>query len=139
MSLSTTIRQAGAVAFRDRRGKREYLVVQALRNPAHWIFPKGHIEPGERADAAALRELEEEAGVVGDLVGPIGTSVYDFGDGRMSVKYFLVAATGDGQADEKRARRWLAPARARATLSFENARRLIDAAERRLNSGAPSG
>ncbi len=29
-----------------------------------WVFPKGHIEPGETLLEAALREVEEEAGVV---------------------------------------------------------------------------
>lgn len=29
-----------------------------------WVFPKGHIEAGESALEAALREVEEEAGVV---------------------------------------------------------------------------
>lgn len=29
-----------------------------------WVFPKGHIEPGEGPLETALREVEEEAGVV---------------------------------------------------------------------------
>jgi 8-oxo-dGTP diphosphatase len=34
-----------------------------------WSLPGGHIEPGETAAAAALRELAEETGVVAELVG----------------------------------------------------------------------
>jgi diadenosine hexaphosphate hydrolase (ATP-forming) len=33
-----------------------------------WVFPKGHIEEGETSEAAALREVEEEAGVDAELV-----------------------------------------------------------------------
>jgi diadenosine hexaphosphate hydrolase (ATP-forming) len=36
----------------------------------HWVFPKGHIDPGESALEAALREVEEEAGVVATCSAP---------------------------------------------------------------------
>ena len=32
-----------------------------------WLFPKGHIDPGETDLSAALREVEEESGVVAQL------------------------------------------------------------------------
>ncbi|KAB2910694.1 MAG: NUDIX domain-containing protein [Hyphomicrobiaceae bacterium] len=34
-----------------------------------WSLPGGHIEPGERARTAALRELREESGVDAELCG----------------------------------------------------------------------
>jgi 8-oxo-dGTP diphosphatase len=34
-----------------------------------WSLPGGHIEPGERAMAAALREVKEETGVEAELLG----------------------------------------------------------------------
>lgn len=37
--------------------------------PQCWSLPGGHIEPGERAAAAALRELAEETGVTARLDG----------------------------------------------------------------------
>ena len=52
------IEGAGGVVF-NRRG--EVLVIQH-RNGT-WVFPKGHLEPGETHLAAALREVEEEAGI----------------------------------------------------------------------------
>ena len=51
-------RGAGGVVF-DARGR-----VLLLRHAAGaWVFPKGHLEPGETELQAALREVEEEAGV----------------------------------------------------------------------------
>lgn len=38
-----------------------------------WSFPKGHIENGETAEQAAVREVREETGVTGQVVVPLGS------------------------------------------------------------------
>ena len=53
-------RAAGAVIFRRSEHGIRLLVLRAYRN---WDFPKGMIEPGEDALAAARREVEEETGL----------------------------------------------------------------------------
>ena len=35
-----------------------------------WVFPKGHIEPGESKVDTAVREVEEEAGVQASVLDP---------------------------------------------------------------------
>lgn len=52
------IQGAGGVVF-DPHG--HVLLIQH-RNGA-WVFPKGHLEPGEDHLSTAVREIEEEAGV----------------------------------------------------------------------------
>ena len=46
-----------------------------------WSLPGGHIEPGEAARAAALRELVEETGVTADLLGLADVHDVILGDG----------------------------------------------------------
>ena len=41
---------------------------ERVDTPGAWQMPQGGIDKGEKAEAAALRELEEEAGVPRDLV-----------------------------------------------------------------------
>ena len=61
-------RAAGAVIFRRSDRGIRLLVLRAYKN---WDFPKGLIEPGEDALAAARREVLEETGLA-DLAWPFG-------------------------------------------------------------------
>ncbi|KAJ2898592.1 hypothetical protein IWW38_001335 [Coemansia aciculifera] len=54
---------AGAVVF-DKSGKKVLTVVDRRGAAPGVYFPKGQIEAGESAEEAALREVEEETGVV---------------------------------------------------------------------------
>lgn len=127
---ATTI-QAGAIAYRIVDGEPRYLVVTAKKDAAHWIFPKGHLEAGESLEEAALRELREEGGVTGELVGPVGSNAFRLRGEPIRVEYFLVRCTGLAEAgDEGRERRWESYDEARRTLTFEDSRHLLDRAHR---------
>ena len=52
---------AGAILFRDTRGRREYLLLKS--RPGDWEFPKGGVEGEEELQQTAIREVEEEAGI----------------------------------------------------------------------------
>lgn len=119
------IQQAGAIAFRAVEGSPRALIVRAKKNPRHWIFPKGHVEPGEDLETAAARELREEAGVVGEVIGPAGTLRFTSGDEAVEVHYFLVRARSETDADEERQPRWCSLEEAKGLLTFEDARALL--------------
>ena len=52
--------------------------VQNLEGDQLWTFPKGHIERGEKAQEAALREVEEETGYRCEIVKPFERVQYYF-------------------------------------------------------------
>lgn len=63
-SIQEIVREptAGGVVFRrNEKGEVEFLLYQDARD--RWTIPKGHIEPGETAQAAAKREIGEETGL----------------------------------------------------------------------------
>ena len=63
---------AGGVVVRRENGK---LLVAFVREHGFnsYVLPKGHIEPGESAEEAAVREIEEEAGFTQlELIAPLG-------------------------------------------------------------------
>lgn len=67
-------------------------------SPHRWQWPQGGVDPGERADAAALRELAEEVGTARAefLSEAPETALYDFPNGP------------DGRGYRGQAQRWLA-------------------------------
>jgi 8-oxo-dGTP pyrophosphatase MutT (NUDIX family) len=129
------IEQAGAIAIRPRDARTEVLIVRARRNPEHWIFPKGHIEKGETAAETALRELLEEAGVVGTVVARLGTVEFQRDLSIFSVKYFLVRFVRTAEPLEDRETRWLDLRGAKALLTFPDLKEQLDAAERLIRDG----
>jgi 8-oxo-dGTP diphosphatase len=56
------VRAAGCVVWRPGRKEPEVLLVHRPRWK-DWSFPKGKLDPGEPAFAAAVREVEEETGL----------------------------------------------------------------------------
>ena len=122
MSVPT---HAGGIVFRGKGDDVAYLVVQARANPAHWLFPKGHIEDGETDEAAAAREVAEEAGVAAE----VGTTTFIHGSETVRTRYFLMRYDGEVEPEESRERRWCGFAEAQSMLSFEDIRRLLTAAD----------
>src|SRR4051795_9436210 len=70
---------AGGVLVKVIRGR---AMVAAIRpqgkREGTWALPKGNIDPGERPDETALREVLEETGVEGRLVEKLGDVKYTY-------------------------------------------------------------
>jgi 8-oxo-dGTP pyrophosphatase MutT (NUDIX family) len=126
------VRQAGAIVVREHAGATQVLLVRAKQDPSRWIFPKGHIEPGESAPEAAARELREEAGVVGRVIRPVGVSRFQSGAEQVEVTYYLARFAGIAPTSEVRSSEWLSLEEAKQRLSFGDARDLLDQAVRAL-------
>jgi ADP-ribose pyrophosphatase YjhB (NUDIX family) len=120
------ILQSGAIVVRLDAKEPRVLLVTAKRNPENWIFPKGHVEEGETPEAAALREAEEEAGVVGKLIGPAGVLEYRFFGMKARVEYFLASYKREsGPPEDGRSRGWYRLEEALDRLSYKNTRKLL--------------
>lgn len=119
------VAQAGGIVVRTDGETPRVLLVRARRNP-HWIFPKGHVEPGESAEAAAVREVREEAGVEAEPLAPLGALELAHGGRRVRVEHFLLRHVRTvGEGEPARQPRWCAPGEAEALLTFESSRALL--------------
>jgi 8-oxo-dGTP pyrophosphatase MutT (NUDIX family) len=134
-------RSAGGVVFRGEGSEAEILLV--LDRFGRWTFPKGRVEGGESDEEAALREIEQETGVQGQVIGSLPTVRYrylvaDDPEPEMvekEVRYFLVRAeAGELRRlpGETRVVRWLGPREAERLLLYEGNRPVLEAARAML-------
>lgn len=117
--------EAGAVVVRRDGSEPQVLLVTAKDNPSLWLFPKGHIEPGETPAEAARRELKEEAGVVAEVIAPVGTTEFEFDGRSIAVEYFLMAFLEEHSGNEGRQKSWMTLDGAERQLSFETTKTIL--------------
>lgn len=87
MTPRQTSRSAGGIVLGD---SGTIALVQHRDSNGAWLFPKGHIEPGETDEQAARREIEEETGLTNlELLDDLGS-------------YGRYAITKDGKEDRER-------------------------------------
>jgi diadenosine hexaphosphate hydrolase (ATP-forming) len=91
----------------------------------HWVFPKGHIEAGETPEAAAVREVSEEAGVGAEVVSRLGTMAYATSKEEVRVAIFLMHLVTEGSPHEPRELGWFTWDEAERRLDFEEAKALL--------------
>jgi len=120
---------AGGIVYQRAGGKIEYLLVRPKKTLAEWVLPKGHIEPGERSEGAAEREVLEETGVAARIITPLGIVQFEAREKTVRVQYFLMEFISRGSAMEERATRWAAYDKALTLLSHEQNRDLLRLAE----------
>ena len=111
--------QAGAIPFRRTRGRVEFCLVTTSRG-SKWGFPKGIIDPGETPHQTAHKEVREEAGLHGTILGgPVGSFQQTKWGATFAVRMFLMEVTRvDKGWDEQavRRRRWCDEEEARSLV-----------------------
>src|SRR4051812_18281111 len=115
------VKAAGGVVWR-RAG--EMIAIAIAHRPRYddWSLPKGKLEPGESWEEAALREVEEETGVRGELGEYLGETSYS---GKVVRWWLMTTADEGGPSNEVDAVRWVAIDEAAAVLSYARDRELV--------------
>jgi diadenosine hexaphosphate hydrolase (ATP-forming) len=95
-----------------------------------WSFPKGHIDPGETPEVAAVREVIEEGGVRAEIVGSLEPTRYVNPRGVSREIFWFVMRTSDVQATPEPGFRagFHGPAEAMKLLSHAEDRKLLESA-----------
>jgi 8-oxo-dGTP diphosphatase len=127
--VNDVVRAAGGIVFRRAvPGTLEVLLVHRPRYD-DWTFPKGKARPGESDEDCALREVEEETGLVCALGHELTTTSYVDSKGRPKTVHYWAMNPLQGTFiphDEVDEIRWLDPDVARRHLTYDRDRAVLD-------------
>lgn len=125
-------KSAGGVVVRIEEEVPRFLLIRD--SYGHWGFPKGHLERGERADTAALREVMEETGLRNvSVVASIAAIEWRFRfRGRLIQKHceFFLMESASGETRPQKSEgitacRWATIDEAQKLIDYENARGVL--------------
>ncbi|MEU7135444.1 NUDIX hydrolase [Streptomyces sp. NPDC046261] len=123
----TPVLAAGCVLWR----MRERVEIALVHRPKYddWSLPKGKLKRGESPRAGAVREVLEETGMRCVLGAVLPTARYVAEGRAKEVHYWAAEALGGSFEPSREVDRllWLPPAEARARLSHDRDRPLVDA------------
>lgn len=121
---------AGGIVQQD--GNLLMVKVKNLEGVIAWTFPKGHIEKGEKAPEAAIREVEEETGYLCEIVEQFEKVEYFFKrDAQLvkkSVTWFLMKPlrkTGLHDPEEIIETSWVTMAEAETLAKYKSDKQLL--------------
>ncbi|MHB1172029.1 MAG: NUDIX hydrolase [Lacisediminihabitans sp.] len=133
---------AGAICWRILDGETLVLLVHRAER-ADVSLPKGKVDPGETPPQTAVRETAEETGLAIALGVPLGTTQYPLPGGREKIVHYWAAEVSDDAMttsvfapnDEIAALEWLPISVAKAALSYERDRDVLDRFAERVAAG----
>jgi 8-oxo-dGTP diphosphatase len=133
------IEAAGGIVMRGR--VRPLFAVVQLRRQKTWVLPKGKLNRGETALAAAKREAIEETGHDVEVHEFLGSLIYRSSGRPKTVRFWRMQASGRPVAKlmrDVRAVRWLSLTQATTRLTHEREKLFLEKVGREIVRGTGS-
>jgi len=135
---------AGGVVFRRTGSGFELALAEEsdrLTGAPNTRLAKGHVEPEETPEQAAIREVREEIGIAAEIVASLGSVHYTYVEAGVQVSkqvhFFLMEASSHQRNEldgEMQRMYWCAAESAASRLTFDTERCIVERARRELDS-----
>jgi 8-oxo-dGTP pyrophosphatase MutT (NUDIX family) len=130
---------AGGVAFR-KRGQRIEVALISVGDENRWQLPKGIVDKGEATEAAARREVREEAGIDAEMIERIDRVEYWYFSKEQGLRvryhkfvYFFLLRYKSGDVkdhdSEVNDARWFEIDAAVEALAFDSEKKIVEKAK----------
>ena len=130
---------AGGVAFR-KKGRRIEVALISVGDENRWQLPKGIVDKGEATEAAARREVREEAGIDAEMIDRIDRVEYWYFSKEQNQRvryhkfvYFFLLRYKSGDVkhhdSEVNEARWFDIDEAIAALAFNSEKKIVEKAK----------
>lgn len=137
---------AGGVAYRKRRGRIDVAII-SVGEENRWQLPKGIVDKGESTEAAAMREVREEAGIETEAIELLDKAEYwYYGKNRAGrvrfhkfVYFYLLRYKSGDVRDhdhEVNEARWVSINEAVDMLAFSSEKKIVERAREIIEAGA---
>ncbi|MBX3086201.1 MAG: NUDIX hydrolase [Anaerolineae bacterium] len=132
---------AGGVVYRRTPAGIEVLICRTSTSQK-WVIPKGLIDPGERVQQTAVREVREEVGVNARIIMPLDPAehyIFTRENTRIykTVHYFLMEYVSGNEADhdhEMELVMWVPLDQAIEMVAYDSARSVLQRAKAKLEA-----
>lgn len=139
---------SGGVIFR-RSGRKIEVALIAVKGGTVWCLPKGLVEKGENLARTAHREVKEETGLDGKILGKIDSIHYFYAHKEKDetiryfkiVYFFLMECTGGDVADhdhEVDDCRWFPIGEAIRKIEYEDEKKILEKAREMIRGLKPA-
>lgn len=130
---------AGGVVFRALAGGGAEVALISVGEPPRWQLPKGLVDPGEKPETTAVREVREEAGIEATIVEKLKLVEYWYQSSAAGkrvryhkfVHFFLmkyISGSVDDHDHEVNEARWVELRKALETIAFKSERAVLEQA-----------
>ena len=140
--ITKKMTSAGGLVFRKKKGNVEVAVCKKSGEENIWCLPKGLVEGREDLSETALREVEEETGLKGEIDDNIGDIDYWYTSKKEGIRihkkvyYYLIKYVSGDTADhdwEMEEVVWLPAGEAIKRLTYDGEREIVIKAGRRFD------